>query len=148
MESPTRQTRRAQSANEQAQRSNLAQTPAQTAVNQPQKAPTGAAVSAKAKAHQERGRRRHSQFLPILLVVLSLVLMVGFQFTQLLQGRASLKAKLETQEVPLQESKKVRQQLEVIARQTYQLAVNGNKNADKIVAQMKGVGLTFTAKSQ
>ncbi len=149
MESPIRQTRSAQSANRSSQKGNPAQAPAQTAVRQSQKAPmgAGAAVSAKAQAHQEMVRGR-SPFLPILLVVLSLILMVGFQLTQLLKGRATIKAKLEAQEVPLQESKKVRQQLDVIVKQTYQLAVNGNKNAEKIVTQMKRAGLTFTAKDQ
>ena len=67
---------------------------------------------------------------------------------QALKERRVLRDRFEQQVSTLQEAKKVRGQLDTIARQTYQLSVNGNQNATKIVEQMKKAGFTFNTGNQ
>jgi len=89
-----------------------------------------------------------SPFVPMTLMVLTLVLMMGFQMFQALKERRVLRDRFEQQVSTLQEAKKVRAQLDTIAKQTYQLSVKGNQNAAKIVEQMKKAGFTFNTGNQ
>ena len=73
---------------------------------------------------------------------------MGFQLFQELKERQDLQDRFEQQVSTLREAKKVRTQLDSIAKQTYQLSVNGNENAAKIVEQMKQAGFTFNQGSQ
>ncbi len=97
---------------------------------------------------EESGKSKGRPFVPMILMALTLVLMIGFQTFQALEDRWELKDRFAQQESTLQEANKVRGQLDSIAKQTYQLSINGNKNAAKIVVQMKKAGLTFNPGNQ
>ena len=81
-------------------------------------------------------------FLPILLVVLALCLMTGFQTLQLQKESELLNARLQAQTEPLKESTKVREQLQSIAAGTADLAAQGNENAKQILALLQRSGIT------
>lgn len=87
-------------------------------------------------------------FVPLLLISLTLVLAMGSQLFQALQDRRALKDRYEQQTNAVAEAKKVRGQLDTIARQTYQLSVNGNENAAGIVERMKKAGFSFSSGNQ
>jgi len=59
-----------------------------------------------------------------------------------------LQDQFEQQASTLKEVKKVRTQLDSIAKKTFQLSVNGNKNASQIVDKMRKAGFTFNQGSQ
>jgi len=59
-----------------------------------------------------------------------------------------LQERLEQQKSIFLEAKKVRLQLDSIAKQIFQLSDNGNKNAVKIVEKMKKAGFTFNQNRQ
>ena len=86
--------------------------------------------------------------MPLLLISLTLVLAMGSQLFQALQDRRALKDRYEQQTNAVAEAKKVRGQLDTIARQTYQLSVNGNENAAGIVERMKKAGFSFSSGNQ
>lgn len=79
--------------------------------------------------------------LPLSLVAFTLFLMLGFQTTQIVADRAALQKGLADQEKPLEETKKVQQQVTALAQGTMQLAQKGNKSAKAIIDRMKQAGL-------
>jgi cytoskeletal protein RodZ len=92
----------------------------------------------------------HQEFLPIrglvfpvCLVLVAFVVWTGFQTSQLMRERVTLKAILTSQEAPVQEAAKLRTQLDSIARGTQELANQGNSNAKTIVAELQKRGLTI-----
>jgi len=92
----------------------------------------------------------HREFLPngglavpVCLVVVAFVLWTGFQTSQLMRERGTLKAILASQEAPVQEAAKLRTQLDSIARGTQELANQGNQNAKTIVAELQKRGITI-----
>lgn len=82
-------------------------------------------------------------FVPIALVVLTLLVMVGFQTVQLNRERDALQARLEALSVPFEEARQVRAQLDSIARTTAELAAQGNENARLVVDQLARLGITI-----
>ena len=92
----------------------------------------------------------HQEFLPIrglvfpvCLVLVAFVVWTGFQTSQLMRERVTLKAILTSQEAPVQEAAKLRTQLDSIARGTQELANQGNSNAKTIVAELQKRGITI-----
>ncbi len=92
----------------------------------------------------------HQEFLPIsglaipvCLMVLAFVVWTGFQTSQLMRERGTLKAILASQEAPVQEAAKLRAQLDSIAKGTQELANQGNQNAKTIVAELQKRGITI-----
>ena len=80
---------------------------------------------------------------PMILAVVTLFVMVGFQSIQLLRERSALRATHEGQITAYDESSKVRAQFESIANGTVKLAENGNQNAAAIVQVLKQAGVSF-----
>lgn len=95
-------------------------------------------LKSRPRQDDESGR---SVFVPILLVVLALLVMTGFQSFQLLRESELLKTRLELQTEPLQESKNVSQQFESVAKSTADLARKGNANAQRIVQELEKAGV-------
>ena len=85
----------------------------------------------------------HTLFVPVLLIVIGLLLMTGFQSIQLSREFDLLKQRQEAQATPLEESQSVRDQLQAIATSTKQLAEAGNQNAQRIVEQLERAGITI-----
>ena len=84
-------------------------------------------------------------FVPLLLIVLALTVMRGFQSIQLNQERELLNERLTLQSEPLTESGNIRQQLHSMIADTAELAKNGNPNAQRIIDQLKKAGITLNS---
>ncbi len=91
--------------------------------------------------------KRFDVFVPLVLVVVALLIMTGFQTIQLTRERELLRARIELQEEPMKESQNVRQQLESVARSTAELARRGNVNAQRIVDELRKAGVTINLES-
>ena len=91
--------------------------------------------------------KRSTVFVPLLLVVIALVVMTGFQTIQLNRERDVLKQRLTLQEEPLKESQNVRDQLQSVATNTAKLAQQGNANAQRIIDQLQKAGITVNTES-
>jgi hypothetical protein len=81
--------------------------------------------------------------IPVCLVVIAFVVWTGFQTSQLMRERGTLKAILASQEAPVQEAAKLRTQLDSIAKGTQELANQGNQNAKTIVVELQKRGITI-----
>ncbi len=82
-------------------------------------------------------------FVPLVLIVATLLLMVGFQSVQLMREHDLLETRIANQAGPLEEAKKIRMQLDSIAKSTAQLAAQGNANAQRMVEELKRNGITI-----
>ena len=80
-------------------------------------------------------------FAPIALVVVTILLATAFQLYVLVRERQLLRARFEAQQTPLEEVQKVRDQLQSIAKSTYQLSAAGNKNATLVIERLKRAGI-------
>jgi hypothetical protein len=89
---------------------------------------------------EEGGR---SYFIPLLLIAVAVVIWTAFQTTQLLRERRYLKAVLTDQSPTVEQSQKLRAQLDSIAKGTLQLANQGNSNAKVIVDELRKKGITI-----
>ena len=93
----------------------------------------------------ERGER--SVFVPLVILALAVAGWAAFQMTQLLRERESLDAARTNQERPMENSKKLRDQLDGIARETQLLANKGNAGAKLIVDELKKRGITISTET-
>ncbi len=85
-----------------------------------------------------------SAFLPVLILGLVLLAWFGFQASQLRGERDAMREVTTNQEKTVQDSKKLRDSLDAIARGTAQLADAGNPNARLIVDELKKRGITIS----
>lgn len=86
---------------------------------------------------------RRSPFYPVLILTATLVLWFGFQTSQLLAERTSLRG-LEQNQVPIHDNaQRMRAQLDAIAAGTQRLADSGNPNAKLIVEELRRRGITI-----
>ena len=90
----------------------------------------------------------YTTFVPLLLIVISLLMMTLFQVVQLTREPDHLNARLEAQTGPLEESQSVRDQLQSLATKTVELASNGNENAARIVDHLEKAGIRMPLKDQ
>ena len=86
--------------------------------------------------------------LPLVLVVLSMFVLVLSQTVQAIRDHGSLSEFLQGQEQTLQEATKLRQQLELLAGKTAQLAASGDAGAKNVVETMKRQGVTLSPPKQ
>ena len=100
------------------------------------------------QSHTGADNQRHSMFVPLLLVVLALLLMTGFQTIQLSREHELLNSRLQFQTGPLEESRKIREQLQAVATSTARLADNGNENAQRIIDQLQKAGIQIDPDSE
>jgi hypothetical protein len=82
-----------------------------------------------------------SGFVPLLLLALAMLLLVGSQTSQLLQQKTNLTDLRSGQDAPLDESRKVREQFESIAKGTARLASQGNENARALLKNLRALGI-------
>src|SRR5258708_29376045 len=80
--------------------------------------------------------------IPLLLLAIAFFLMVGFQTVQLVRERGNLYEIQLGQETTVQESLKLRQQMESLASKTAQLADGGNAGAKAIIEELRRLGIT------
>ena len=86
---------------------------------------------------------QRSPFLPVLLLALAVAGWSCFQAAQLLKERDNMHATIAAQEKNVQDSQKLRDALDTVARETAQLADGGNQNAKLIVDELRKRGVTI-----
>lgn len=85
--------------------------------------------------------RHFGGFIPLLLFGTALLVLLIFQAVQLNRERGNLKATIASQEQPIQESQRLRTQLDGVAGDTARLAQDGNTNAAAIIKQLAQRGI-------
>ena len=86
---------------------------------------------------------RESLFVPLFLILVTLVLWFGFQTYQLVKERGNLKTLQANQETMFNNAQKMRAQLDAIAAGTAHLAQQGNANAAQVVNALKAKGISI-----
>jgi hypothetical protein len=81
--------------------------------------------------------------IPVILVVVALFVLMAFETGQAIHDRGALSDLRRSQEPTVQEAIKVRQQLDSLARNTAQLAADGDEGAKSVVDQMKRQGVSL-----
>ena len=94
-------------------------------------------------SHHEHGERAYSPFLPLLLLVLAGVAWPTFQCYQLINEKQALATVHTNQNKPFEDSGKLRNSLDAIARDTALLASKGNPSAKLIVDELARRGVTI-----
>lgn len=97
---------------------------------------------------QERNRVINGLGLPIILVVVSLFVLMAFETGEAIHDRGALSDLRRSQEPTWQEAIKLRQQLELLAGKTAQLAAEGDEGAKTVVDQLKRQGVTLNPPKQ
>ena len=86
--------------------------------------------------------------LPVIIVVVSFFVLLAFETGHAVHDRSALSDLRRSQEPTVQESIKLRQQLETLAGKTAQLAADGDEAAKTVLDQMKRQGVTLTPPKQ
>jgi len=92
---------------------------------------------------QTRYSRYWPVFIPLLILVVTYLGWTVFQTSQLVRERDALATLHSNQEKQFQESKKLRESLDKIARETQLLANRGNKGALLVVDELRKRGITI-----
>lgn len=86
--------------------------------------------------------------LPLILTIVSLLVWFGFQAVQLVLERNNLSLLKGNLEEAMQESQKVRAQLETLITKTAELANRGNASAKTVVEELEKRGIPIKAATQ
>lgn len=86
--------------------------------------------------------------LPLTLVSCAVLGLLVFNTVQIVQSHETLKQVISQQDKPLEESKKIENQLTALALGTKRLADSGNGNAQGIVDAMQKAGITINDQQQ
>jgi len=89
-----------------------------------------------------------SVFIPMLLIVLTLLWMAGLQTSELFRENHKLVNSRSGQDKAVEDSQKVRSQFNSIAKGTAQLAAQGDQNAILLLKQLKALGVTVSQSSK
>ena len=92
----------------------------------------------------ERAQRR-APTLPLILTIVSLLVWFGFQTLQLVLERGHLSLLKGNLEAAMQESQKMRAQLETLITKTAELASRGNASAKTAVEELEKKGIPIKA---
>jgi hypothetical protein len=87
-------------------------------------------------------------WLPVIIVVVSFFVLMAFETGHAIHDRGALSDLRRSQEPTVQESARLRQQLETLAAKTAQFAADGDEGAKTVVDQMKRQGVTLTPPKQ
>ena len=90
-----------------------------------------------------RERRDHRPFVPLLVLVIAVLAWSGFQCYELVNERQTMAAVYRSQTRPFEESTKLRNSLDALARETAVLASKGNASAKLIVDELARRGVTI-----
>ncbi len=78
---------------------------------------------------------------PVLILATTMVLMTAFQMRELTMERDNLRQAFAKQETQLQQAQQVTAQFQAIAVDTARLAAAGNPTAQKVVDDLKRLGI-------
>jgi hypothetical protein len=93
--------------------------------------------------HSRGTPRLRSPFVPLLVMALTLVGWFAFQTVQLAREQSALGIDYASQSRAVEDSKKLRDALDTLARETQVLSDNGNTNARLIVDELRKRGVTI-----
>jgi hypothetical protein len=121
----------------------------------PAAAPAASTPSAGWQRHSRRHHREEPRetplrtpFIPLALLALAVLIWVGFQTVQLIGERQRLFAAVESQDVLVQNSQKLRVNLDSLATETAKLAEQGNASARLLVEELRKRGVTINTNAQ
>lgn len=97
---------------------------------------------------RQKKRPERSAFVPMTLMVITLLIMASFQTGQLYREKENLISIKLNQKKPLEESRKVRTQFDSIATDTAKLAAQGNENAQLLLIQLEKMGVSVSPPAQ
>jgi hypothetical protein len=97
---------------------------------------------------EERDQVLSGLGLPVSLAVVALFVLMAFETAQAIHDRGALADLRRSQEPTVQEAIKLRQQLELLAGKTAQLAAEGDEGAKTVVDQMKRQGVNLNPPKQ
>jgi len=92
---------------------------------------------------QTASERSFSPYLPMFLLALALLTSLSFQTFSLVNEATQLKTAIASQDKAIEESQKIRTQLQELASQTLALANEGNANASTLIDEMHKKGVTI-----
>lgn len=82
-------------------------------------------------------------FLPLLLLAIAVIGWSGFQTSQLVIERSSLREAISSQEAQMDQSARLRERLQSLANRVALLARSGNANATIVVEELRKRGITL-----
>jgi hypothetical protein len=82
---------------------------------------------------------------PLVLVVLSMFVLMAFETGQAIRDRGALADLMRAQQPSIEQSAKMRQQLQTLAGRTAELAAGGDAGAQSVIAQLKAQGISLSA---
>ncbi|MGZ5091152.1 MAG: hypothetical protein ACXWCY_24280 [Burkholderiales bacterium] len=105
-------------------------------------------MSAERNDFERTRTQRWSPFIPLLILSVTYLAWSVFQTTQLVRERDALAAAHVGQEKLIQESQKLRERLDTLAKQTQLLANRGNKGAMVVVDELRKRGITINPETK
>jgi len=102
------------------------------------------------ESKSETGPNRFWQgpFLPLALMIVTVLVWTGFEAVQLRTQRNVLNDAKANQQPLIEQAQRIRSQLDSIAGQTAKLAEKGNPNASLIVEELRKNGITINPSAQ
>ncbi|MBI4528094.1 MAG: hypothetical protein HY695_30230 [Deltaproteobacteria bacterium] len=97
---------------------------------------------------QPQSVERRASRLPLILTVVSLLVWFGFQTVQLVLERSHLISLRANMEPAMQESQKMRSQLESLINKTAELAAKGNASAKTAIDELEKRGIPIKGAAQ
>lgn len=94
---------------------------------------------------ENESQERRTSSLPLILTLASLLVWFGFQTVQLVRERSNLSSLKGNFEAAMQESQKLRAQLETLVTKTADLAKQGNTSAKSAIAELEKRGIPIKA---
>lgn len=95
----------------------------------------------------EKPLNEHSLSVPLMIALVAFVGFLGVQSVELTQGRFSLEKTIAGQQQAVNESARLRRQLNLLAGKTAGLAEQGNDDAKGIVAAFSKMGVHLSSPS-
>jgi hypothetical protein len=87
--------------------------------------------------------RSPNLFPAVAILTVAIAILAGFVLYQGIAERSVLLVTLGAQEQPLQQSQRLKEQLDALARATAKLAEQGNRGAQEVVDLLKKQGITI-----
>ncbi len=110
---------------------------------EPEMEPSELFKNARGSASKPAARPFNPFSLGLLLAAMTIVTATGFSMIQSFEDRGTLRVAMNNLEGPLQQSQRVRAQVETIAKSVARLADQGNPNAREVVEALRRQGITI-----
>ena len=105
-------------------------------------------MTQESKSETSPNRFWEGPFLPLTLIIVTILVWTSFEAVQLRQQRNILNDAKTNQQTLIEQAQRIRSQLDSIAGQTAKLAEKGNSNASLIVEELRKNGITINPNAQ